>query len=198
MPEPLAPETIARRLLQAYFLRNWLGDPQTDKTFCPVAVEGVEFDPAKAADVAPFTPAEVMGASGVAGVGFVELRFSEIDRFQAGISSGLETVGSDLRFVQEYHRLLNLEFLIHVPSRSDSALSERYKNAIESLFQGLTIRPAGDLGATLKSLRQHSRWPIRRRSTKVDNGSLATSFLDVRIEVRERRPHAGTKEVSLP
>lgn len=198
MPEPLAPETIARRLLGAYFLESWLGPAQDQKTYCPVAIQGVEFDYTKAEDVAPFTPEEVLGAGATPGVGYVYLRIFEIDNNPAGVTSGLEAVGSDTRFVQEYHRLLNLEFSIYVPSRSDPAIAERYACAIEELFQGLTIRPSGEAGVTLKSIRQHSRWPIRRRSTIIDDGSLRTSFLDVRVEARERRPHAGSKEVSLP
>lgn len=169
-------ETIARRLVGRYWLDAW--------TLCPAGVpQQVDFDPDAYPDVAPWTVDQVRKT-----VGYVVLRFNEIDRWGGPLAGDLpDGTHSRYTFTRTW-----LEFQILTPSAVDAALAETYAARIEELFAGVTLRNEDPL-VVIRQLSSEN--PVRRRSG-IDDGSFRTLFVDVKVERRERTALAGAKEVT--
>lgn len=165
--------TAARRLVTGYWIANW--------SLCPAGVpEQVDFDPGQAADVAPWTTDQVRQS-----VGYVLLRFSELDRWGGPLAG---EVGG-----KQYHHTFTLDMLqfeISTPSGVDAALAEGYAARIEDLFAGVTLR-LDDPQVVVRQL--SSQYPIRRRGGG-DDGSFRRALVEVQVERRERTPLAGQQE----
>ncbi len=180
--------TIARQLCQTYWLNEWMGPDLDQRTYCPGVVFGLTFNYESDDDCAPFTASEVKASRG-----WVRLTIEEVDRWRGGVTSGLEMVDGEQRFVSEHYRLLNLQFAIRTPADSDLAIGEGYADALEAIFDGVTIPHPGPPFVRLRNL---GKYPTRRRGPLQD-APWRVLFLDVKILSRERRPHRGVQEVSL-
>jgi hypothetical protein len=195
--QDLAPATVIRRLLGTYWLEEWLGDDLDEKRYCPAAVLGyagaeTTFSLERAADVAPWTPAEAVG------VGFALMRLRELDRFDDGITSGSEVAEGEERVVTGEYRLYALDFELAVPSKLQGAepveILEARCEAVEGLFRGLAVLPDD---SPVISIRNLARYPTRRRGGG-DDGTWRRAFVTVQIRARLRKSNVGAKEVALP
>lgn len=183
----LAPETVERRLLVKHVRTELLG-PLFDQTeHFPVAIPGVSFDETKAADVAPFTVAQVRDD-----VGFADLYLREVDTFDSNASSGVNAAG-----VMETSRLTSTRcrFILAVPGRRADvqAKLEDHTETILQLMTGLVIHHDGPPEITLRQL---TRDPPRVWEDN-DSGDWRRRTVDVLIERRYRRIHQGLTEVTI-
>lgn len=198
-PDDLAPETVIRQALSRYWLTSWLGPNLDERRISPArslgfSGEEVGFSPDSAADVYPWTPAEVRASAG-----YVVMRMRELDRFDDGVTAGVEVIDGEQHVVSGEYRLYALDFDIAAPSKPRDGtdpveLVEQRRAQVERLFEGLALLPEG---SSVLSIRQLGRYPTRRRAG-YDDGTWRRAYLTVQVRARVRRIHAGPQEVALP
>jgi hypothetical protein len=195
----LAAETVVRRLLGSYWLEGWMGPSLDERRLCPARVLGfageeVSFSAESVDDVAPWTPAEVRSS-----VGYALLRLRELDRFDDGLSAGVERIEGAERVVSREYRLYALDFDFALPSKPAGGVDpvtaiEQRRAEVENLFEGLALLPEG---TPVLSIRQLARYPTRRRGG-FDDGTWRRAYLTVQVRARVRKIHSGPQEVALP
>lgn len=177
--------TIQRRLMSRRFREGFLGPAFDDRTYCPVAVPGVDFDASDASLTAPFTPAEVRDQ-----VGYVSLHVRELDAAPGGPVSGLDGSGKPVTTVYVKSRL---RFVIRVPGSADLKTTETYDERIRDLFVGLRMPYQGPPRFLLRQS------PVQDPPlvwTDADDGDWRRRALDINIRREELRTLAGVQEVA--
>lgn len=195
----IPPRTIARRLLASYLVDAWQGQDLADDTLCPLLPAGSFFNPDNADHTFPWTVEEIQRERGFIGINYPDEIGSNDDR----TTSGVETIDGEPRMVRTIRTLWTQTFATRVPAElvsgsplaSDpTTLAELYQDRLQALLDGVSLSHEG--GPFRVSLRTLSSYPARRRGP-FNDGPWLLAFLDVRIELRERRISAQAQEVTL-
>lgn len=180
------PETIGRRLLVEYLRQGFLGETFDQKDFCPIAIPGVTFDQEKAADVSPFTSAEVRET-----VGHAALYIWDARQTDDGTTSGVDANGT---MISAELTRVTVQMHFDVPRSSEQPTRlELYSDRFRNLMRGLAIPHAGPPEISLTQ--RVEDLGVQRSDT--DSSNFRRRVVSIDVERRYHRPHAGLQEVIL-
>lgn len=178
-------ERETRQILGARFREGFLGPSFDQKTYCPVGVPGIVFDPENPAHTAPFTTAEVLG-----NVGYALLSVDHLGSRGDGVASGVDHAGA----LHSHRTVIVLaRFTLHLPDSGDRmARVEDLQDRLETLFAGATFRHDGPPAFTL---RQPTTRPPTYREGRTEDAGWTVRSVEMRFEREERVQLAGLQEV---
>jgi hypothetical protein len=173
-------ETVMRRIIMKYLRPRW--------SLSPITFQGLIFKPDSSTDTAPWTPDEVRHS-----VGYVVVRFNEIDRTPSGVTSGVNSATGSFEY--ELEARVELQCEIVVPAGVGLDRDEKLADALENLLIGLRVEHET---APVLHVRQEPSSPPERewmRQEQADRNEWRRSTLTVPLTRRERRVLVGTQEV---